>query len=148
MWEKFSQSLFKKTVQQSNTPSRCVLYIDDNELQLKLIERNLSKKKYRVLLAENGLKGIEIARKEKPDIILLDIVLPGINGIEVCKKLKNDPQTKDIPVLFLSGSDAPQNILDCYEFGAENYLNKSISPHELVKQIELTIKEQDLFQST
>ena len=147
MWEKFTQNLFKKQVAQA-TPIATILFVDDNEVQRKLISRTLSRRNYRVLLTDNGEKGVEMAKSEKPDLILLDIVLPGINGIEVCKRLKNDPATHNIPVLFLTGSDTPQNILDCYEFGAENYLNKSISTGALVSQIEMTLKERELLSDT
>ena len=147
MWEKITQSLFKKN-SALLTPIASILFVDDNDLQRKLISRILTKRNYRVLLSENGEQGLAIAKAEKPDLILLDIVLPGINGIEVCKRLKNDPTTSNIPVLFFTGSDTPQNILDCYEFGAENYLNKSISAGALISQIEMTLKESELSAET
>ena len=147
MWEKITQSLFKKN-SALLTPIASILFVDDNDLQRKLISRILTKRNYRVLLSENGEQGLAIAMAEKPDLILLDIVLPGINGIEVCKRLKKDPSTRNIPVLFFTGSDTPQNILDCYEFGAENYLNKSISAGALISQIEMTLKESELSAET
>ena len=147
MWEKLTQTFFKKNNVPSAPPA-VILFVDDNEIARKMISRTLARKHYRVLLSDNGEKGLEIARTEKPDLILLDIVLPGINGIEVCKRLKNDPATQDIPVLFLTGSDTPQNILDCYEFGAENYLNKSIGAGALLSQIDMTLKERKFFADT
>ena len=140
MWEKFAQALFRKNSCPS-LPTANILFVDDNEGQRKLISRILSKKNYRVLLSDDGEKGLQLAKTQKLDLILLDIVLPGINGIEVCKRLKSDPETQNIPVLFFTGSDTPQNILDCYEFGAENYINKSISSGALISQIEMTLKE-------
>lgn len=147
MWGKFAQSLFKKH-NAPGIPTAIILFVDDNEGQRRLMDRILSKKNYRVILSDNGEKGLEIARAQKPDLILLDIVLPGINGIEVCKRLKSDPITRNIPILFFTGSDTPQNILDCYEFGAENYINKSISSGALISQIEMTLKESKLTTET
>ena len=119
--------------------NRLILFIDDNEVDRRLVEKILTKKDYRVILSSNGESGLEIAQREKPDLILLDVVLPGISGIEVCKRLKQDTATQNIPVIFLTGMDTPKNLIDCYEYGAEDFLNKSISPRLLVHQIELTL---------
>ena len=119
--------------------NRLILFIDDSEVDRRLIERILTKKDYRVILASDGESGLEMAQREKPDLILLDVVLPGISGIEVCKQLKKDPETKNIPVIFLTGMDTPKTLIDCYEYGAEDFLNKSISPRFLIHQIELTL---------
>ena len=73
--------------------------------------------------------------------IFADVVLPGISGIEVCKKLKKDDKTKNIPIIFLTGMDTPKNLIDCYEYGAEDFLNKGVSPKILLSQIEQTLRE-------
>ena len=124
--------------------NRRILFIEDDEIQRKVIEKRLTKRNFRVILASSGEAGLEIARNEKPDLILLDIVLPGINGIEVCKRLKKDESTKNIPVISLTGMDTPKNLIDCYEYGAEDFLNKSVSPKLLISQIELTLQEYSL----
>ncbi len=119
--------------------NRLILYIDAKEADRRLIEKILTKKDYRVILSSNGESGLEIVQKEKLDLILLDVELPGISGIEVCKRLKKDPQTQNIPVIFITGKDTPKNLIDCYEYGAEDFLSKSISPRLLIHQIDQTL---------
>jgi DNA-binding response OmpR family regulator len=69
------------------------------------------------------------------------VILPGIKGREVCKRLKNDELTKNIPVIFITGMDTTKNLIDCYEYGADDFLNKSVSPRTLISQIELTLED-------
>ena len=82
---------------------------------------------------------MEIIQKEKPDLVLLDVVLPGMSGLEVCKQLKRNPKTERIPVIFITGLDTPKNLIDCYEYGAEDFLSKSISSRLLIHQIDQTL---------
>jgi len=121
--------------------NRTILFIEDNEKDRTQIEKILARRKFRVLLSPNGESGLEIAQKERPDLILLDVVLPGISGIEVCKRLKGDELTQNIPVIFITGVDTTQNLIDCYEYGADDYLNKAVSPRTLISQIELTLED-------
>lgn len=130
---------FKKDV--ADLSNRLILFIDDSELDRRYIERILTKKNFRVLLASNGEQGLKTAQEQKPNLVLLDVVLPGLSGIEICKKLKKDEITKHIPIIFLTGMDTPKNLIDCYEYGAEDFLNKSIHPKALISQIEYTLKE-------
>ena len=139
LWNKIKK-LFGKQVREEFR-NRLILCIDDNEVDRRWLERILIKREYRVLPCSNGEAGLDMALKEKPDLILLDIVLPGINGIEVCKRLKKNEETKNIPIIFLTGMDTPKNLIDCYEYGAEDFLNKSISPSLLIHQIELTLQD-------
>lgn len=139
MWERIKKFFGKGPKEELK--NRRILFIDDNELDRRLVERILTKRSYRVLLSNDGETGLELAQKEKPDLILLDVVLPGISGIEVCKRLKKDDTTKNIPVIFLTGMDTPKNLIDCYEYGAEDFLNKTISSRLLIHQIELTLMD-------
>ena len=139
MWEGIKKILGIK--RREEFKNRLILFIDDNEVDRRFIEKILIKRDYRVVLANDGESGLETAQREKPDLILLDVVLPGISGIEVCKRLKKDDATKNIPVIFLTGMDTPKNLIDCYEYGAEDFLNKSISSRLLIHQIELTLQD-------
>lgn len=89
-----------------------------------------------VLTALDGVRGIELARAEDPDVILLDIVMPGMDGFEVCRRLKADEQTKAIPVVFVTALQANrESRIKALEVGAEAFLAKPIDEHELVAQV-------------
>ena len=137
MWEQIKK-IFGKNKREI-FKNRLVLYIDNNEVDRRLIEKILTKKDYRVILASDGETGLKMVQTHKPDLVLLEVILSGMDGIEVCKQLKKDPETKRIPVVFLTGLDTPRNLIDCYEYGAEDFLSKSISPRLLVHQLELTL---------
>ncbi|MFH1359564.1 MAG: response regulator [Candidatus Omnitrophota bacterium] len=121
--------------------NRRILTIEDDEAQRNLIRKTLEKRNYSVLMAAGGEKGLEMAREERPDLILLDVVMPGLKGNEVCKRLKADLRTKDIPILFLTSADSPKEVIDQYDVGAEVHLAKPISPKELIAQIEITFQD-------
>lgn len=105
-----------------------VLYIEDNTANLKLIERLLKRRpKIHLLAATNGTLGIEMATSHKPDLILLDINLPGINGYDVFNILKTDPTTCDIPIIAISANATQQDIDRATELGFVDYLTKPIS---------------------
>ena len=118
--------------------SRKILTIEDDPGQRMMIQKTLEKKGYTVLLADSGEKGLEAAFLQKPDLILLDVIMPGMHGEEVCKKLKNDTRTKNIPVLFLTSVNEPRDVIEHYDLGAEVHLTKPINPKELIAQIEIT----------
>jgi len=114
---------------------KTILFIDDNPVDRTLIKRLLSKYDFDVILAENGLEGLEIAKEKKPDLILLDILLPHISGIELCKKLKGSPVTHDIPVIFYTSIDTPKHLIDYASYGAVDYIQKTMPPGQLIVAI-------------
>lgn len=120
---------------------RTILLIDDGEVERKTTSAVLGKRGYKVLTAENGEIGLKLAQEQRPDLILLDFMMPGMMGKEVCQRLKQIPATKDIPVIFLTGSIAPKSVIDCYEVGAEYYLAKPISARTLINQVEMIFNE-------
>lgn len=122
-------------------PDKCILTIEDDKVQRTLIKRTLEKKHYRVITAQDGEEGLILAQEEHPDLILLDVSLPGMNGKEVCRQLKASLQTQMIPILFLTAMDSPVNVIDQYDLGAELHLTKPIKPKELIDEIEYTLQE-------
>ena len=112
-----------------------ILFIDDNPLDRTLISSLLTKRNFDVSLAEDGAVGLKMAQEEKPDLILLDILLPHISGIELCKKLKKIPATQKIPVIFYTSIDTPKHLIDYASYGAQDYIQKSTPPSELVAAI-------------
>ncbi len=114
---------------------KTVLFIDDNPVDRTLIERLLTKKNFHVLLASNAKDGVNLAEEHRPDLILMDILLPGISGIEVCKGLKKKPLTSSIPVIFYTSIDTPKHLIDYVSYGAVDYVQKTTPSDVLVKQI-------------
>jgi DNA-binding response OmpR family regulator len=122
-----------------------ILIIEDEKSLLELYQARFEKAGYQVLSTTNGKPGIEIAKKEKPDIILLDILMPGVDGYEVIRALKKDPQTKNIPILVFSNLGQPEEIEKGLKLGANDYVMKTdLTPTELLEKVErmlIRIKE-------
>jgi len=117
-----------------------VLVIEDTEVDQRVACAAIERGGYTALKAGNGNSGFELAKEQKPDLIILDYNLPDINGPEVCRLLKANTDTSRIPVLFLTSLTAPNNVIKCFEQG-ENYLAKPISTKLLLKQIDSILKE-------
>ncbi|MSU40175.1 MAG: response regulator transcription factor [Pedosphaera sp.] len=112
-----------------------ILVVDDEPDALELAELNLRNAGFAVLLAANGTDALKQARKHKPDLIVLDIMLPEVDGLEVCKTLRADPGTAGIPVLLLTAKAAEIDRVLGLELGADDYVTKPFSPRELVLRI-------------
>jgi DNA-binding response OmpR family regulator len=113
-----------------------VLIIEDDPTSLRLIEYALKQRGYQVLTTLNGLEGIITAQKEEPDLIVLDIMLPGIDGFEVCRRLHSGSQTADIPILIISAKTQKEDINAGFKAGADDYLLKPASPTEIISRVE------------
>ena len=120
-----------------------ILVIDDSEVDQRVACAAIERGGYKALKANDGESGLDMARRHKPDLIILDYQMPGLKGPEVCKILKSEEQTRDIPVLFLTSLTSPGSVIDCYEQGGENYLAKPINPKFLLKQIDLALKDKN-----
>jgi DNA-binding response OmpR family regulator len=116
-----------------------ILVIEDTEVDQRLVCAAIERGGYTALKTSDGKSGFEMAKKEKPDLIILDYNLPDIKGPEVCKLLKSHIDTNQIPVLFLTSLTDPDYVVNCFEQG-ENYLSKPISVKLLLKQIDLILK--------
>ncbi len=125
--------------------SRCamqdvVLVVEDEADVVDLLRYNLGKAGFTVQIACDGAEGLEMARKNRPDIIVLDIMLPGIDGYKICKTLKNDPETELLPIVMLTAkSDAKERVRGL-ELGADDYVTKPFSPRELVLRIQALLR--------
>ena len=118
---------------------KTILFIDDNPVDRTLISKILEKYEFEVLVAEDGPGGLRVAQERKLDIILMDILLPGISGIELCKKFKKNAATQDIPVIFYSSIDTPKELIDYTSYGARDYIQKTTPPDELIASIRFSI---------
>lgn len=119
---------------------RNLLVIEDNPAILELISYNLKQDSFQVLRASSGEEGLRIANHKKVDLIILDIMLPGINGLGVCKKLKADSRTKDIPIIMLTAKAEEVDRIVGFELGANDYITKPFSPRELVLRVKAVLK--------
>lgn len=117
-----------------------ILAIDDNALNCKLIELSLSKEGYRVLTASNGPSGRKTAIEQAPDLILLDINMPGEDGFQVMKALQNNSHTTSIPVIFLTGVSDMDAKLAGFDLGAVDYILKPFHPLEVLARVRLHLK--------
>ncbi len=117
-----------------------VLAVDDNLLNLKLIEKSLEREGYRVISAIDGPKARQLAEKQNPDLILLDIEMPGENGFEVIKHLKDNPKTNTIPVIFLTGVSEVDSKLKGFNLGAVDYITKPFHPREVLARVRIHLK--------
>lgn len=101
-----------------------VLVIEDNPVIVRMNEKILSAHDYDVISARDGGEGLDRAREDKPDVILLDIILPVLHGFEVCKELKKDPATRDIPVIIMTGTGLEDIARQEPEVNAQGYVAK------------------------
>ena len=102
-----------------------ILFIEDESVLQKAFGDVLQQKGYKILSALDGEIGLRMARSEKPDLILLDLILPRLHGFEILKKLKEDPETKEIPVIVLTNLEKMEDINKAIELGATTYLVKT-----------------------
>jgi PAS domain S-box-containing protein len=124
---------------QDSTKNPLVLVVDDTPEILSLIH-TLLRDTYQVKSANNGSKGLQIARSDpQPDLILLDIMMPGMDGYEVCTQLKNDPKTRDIPIIFLTAKSEIENEERGFSLGAMDYVTKPIGPSVLLARVRTQI---------
>ncbi len=114
---------------------KSILVVDDDPSLLKSIKPLLLSKGFSVLTALTGEKGLQIAKRQKPDLILLDVILPGIKGRQVCAKLKEDADTQRIPVIFLTAKDSPDDVKAELAVGAIAHVTKPFNSNKLLEEI-------------
>jgi CheY-like chemotaxis protein len=122
------------------TPLRTLLYVEDNPANLELVEQLIARRPdLRLLSAADGDLGIEFARAYQPEVILMDINLPGISGIEAMRILRADPSTAHIPIVALSANAVPRDIEKGMEAGFFNYLTKPIKVNEFMDALDVAL---------
>ncbi|MFI5331777.1 MAG: response regulator, partial [Desulfobaccales bacterium] len=101
-----------------------ILAVEDDEDILELLKYNLAKEGYRATAVTSGEDGLQLARSTTPDLILLDLMLPGMDGLEVCRRLKLDAKTRQVPIIMLTAKGEEADIVSGLELGAEDYITK------------------------
>jgi len=112
-----------------------ILIVDDEEDVLELVRYNLDKNGYNTEIATTGEEALAKARAKLPDLVILDLMLPGIDGLGVCKKLKSDTKTQNIPIIMLTAKGEEIDIVTGLELGADDYVTKPFSPKVLVARV-------------
>lgn len=117
-----------------------VLVVDDILANVRLLDAKLSSEYFEVITAMNGLDALEAVQKNKPDIVLLDVMMPGIDGIEVCKRIKGNPDTQHIPVVMVTALDQPEDRVRGLEAGADDFLTKPVNDISLFCRIKSLVR--------
>ena len=112
-----------------------ILIVDDVMSNLMLLKVLLTSEKFGILTASNGRQAIEITQNEKPDLLLLDVMMPDLSGFEVAKMLKSDPQTSDVPIIFLTALNSTADIVKGFEAGGNDFISKPFNKEELITRI-------------
>ena len=112
-----------------------ILVVDDVMSNLMLLKVLLTSEKFGIMTASNGHQAIEMTQNEKPDLLLLDVMMPDLSGFEVAKKLKSDPQTSDVPIIFLTALNSTADIVKGFEAGGNDFISKPFNKEELITRI-------------
>ncbi|ODC00882.1 two-component system response regulator [Candidatus Thiodiazotropha endoloripes] len=116
-----------------------MLVVDDSPTEVVVFKKILTKQGYQILVASDGQEGVEMAKKELPDLILMDVVMPVLNGFQATRQLKNDDSTANIPVIMVTTKDQQTDINWGMRQGADEYMVKPVSPAELLNKIKALI---------
>ncbi|MDD5247022.1 MAG: response regulator [Candidatus Omnitrophica bacterium] len=117
-----------------------ILIVDDEKDIVKMLDYNLKKDGYRVISASDGEDALDLAGREHPDLIVLDLMLPGLDGLEVCKTLKKEGKTASIPIIMLTAKTQESDKVIGLELGADDYMTKPFSPRELLARIKAVLR--------
>ena len=123
-----------------------ILIVEDEKDIVKMLDYNLKKEGFKTLTANDGEGALDLVNREHPDLMVLDLMLPGMDGLEVCKTLKNDNKTASTPVIMLTAKSQESDKIVGLELGADDYITKPFSPRELIARIKAVlrrIKEKD-----
>src|SRR5713101_2538152 len=123
-----------------NCENPIVLMVDDEEMNLELVETLMVPLGYEVEKARNGREALEKISKREPDIILLDVMMPGMDGYEVCSILKDDKKTRHIPIVMITALNQIENKVTGIETGADDYLSKPFHMRELIARVKSLLK--------
>ncbi|MCF6157832.1 MAG: response regulator transcription factor [wastewater metagenome] len=121
-------------------PKEKILVVDDEKDLVKLIRYHLEKDGYKIIAAYNGEDALFLTRRERPELIILDLMLPGMDGLEVCKRLKSIPELAHIAIVMLTAKGDENDITIGLKLGADDYVTKPFSPKELVARIEAVLR--------
>jgi DNA-binding response OmpR family regulator len=121
-----------------------ILVIDDDEIVARSVELSLRHDGFQVSVAHSGVEGLKLARRESPDLIILDILMPGMDGYQVCRELRQDPMLGDVPVLLLTAKGKDEDKIEGFRAGADDYLTKPFNIDELILRVKAILRRNRL----
>ena len=125
------------------TGSKSILVIDDEEDIRELLEYNLTKEGFRVYTQPDGSNGLKMIRERRPDLIILDLMLPGLDGLDVCRIVKNDKDLNHIPIVMLTAKGEEEDVITGLELGADDYITKPFSMYILIARIKAIFRRME-----
>jgi two-component system, OmpR family, response regulator RpaA len=117
-----------------------ILVIDDDELVSRTLQRALKMYDHQVMTANSGIEGLQLARRHRPDLFILDIMMPGVDGYQVCRQIRGDPLLKELPVLFLTAKAKDEDKIEGFRAGADDYLVKPFNMQELELRVKAILR--------
>jgi len=117
-----------------------ILVIDDERDLIELVRYNLEKEGFDVIAATDGQSGLEVVTKHRPDLVVLDLMMPGLDGLQVCQQLRSDPRAGRIPVIMLTAKATEADRVVGLEMGADDYIVKPFSPREVVARVKAVLR--------
>lgn len=130
-----------------NHPAK-ILVVDDNPANRHIFEQRLSSRGYEILTAHDSEQGLAMAREMRPDLILLDVMMPKMDGIEVCRRLKSDPACPFIPIIMVTAKVDPKGVVEGLDAGADEYLTKPVDHTALVARVKSMLRIKALHDKT
>ena len=117
-----------------------IIVVEDEPDLVDVVTYNLEREGYSVLASQRGDEGLNLIRSEAPDLVLLDLMLPGMDGLSICRQMKSDSSTKEIPIIIASAKGEESDVVIGLEMGADDYLAKPFSPRELLARIKAVLR--------
>lgn len=117
-----------------------ILVIEDDELVARTIENSLKHEDFKVILAPNGFEGLKQVRKQNVNLVLLDVIMPGMDGYDVCREMRSDPRLSEIPIIFLTAKTKDEERITGFLAGGDDYLNKPFNVDELILRIRAILR--------
>jgi len=143
MSSSFSSAHLPEDIYQDMNVTRKIVLVEDEIDIVDTIVYNLSREGFETLSAQRGDEGLNLIRKELPDLVVLDLMLPGMDGLTLCQQLKSDPRTRHIPVIIVSAKAEDADIVIGLGLGADDYLGKPFSPKELIARVKVALRHSE-----
>jgi len=132
----------------SKGPGKSIVVVEDEPDILEVLSYNLRREGFDVETSDDGEKGLKLIQRNKPDLVLLDLMLPGMDGLDVCRTIKNDPSTAYIPIIMVTAKGEESDLVLGLGIGADDYVTKPFSPKELVARVKAVLRRGHVDQQT